>query len=169
MQNRFRRWLLAILLLPFTVMVVIPAGILLLFRSAHLAGVRTPDEPLFWLATMLAVVGAALSFWATASFFRYAEGTAAPWDPPTKFVVRGPYRYVRNPMILGVIFVLFAEAFLFRSWPIAVWACLFWIANAIYFPLCEEPALKQRFATEYEAYCRHVRRWIPRRTPWQQP
>ena len=43
------------------------------------------------------------------------KGTLAPWDPPKHLVVEGPYRYVRNPMISGVLFVLLGEALVLRS------------------------------------------------------
>jgi protein-S-isoprenylcysteine O-methyltransferase Ste14 len=63
-------------------------------------------------------------------FVRHGEGTPAPWDPPRKLVVRGPYRHVRNPMIAGVLLVLMGEALLLRCWPLGGWM-------ALYFPLRE--------------------------------
>ena len=102
-------------------------------------------------------------------FFRFGDGTAAPWDPPQRLVVVGPYRHVRNPMLTGVIAILFAESLLLQSWPIGIWATVFSIGNAIYFPLVEEPGLLARFGDDYRVYCQHVGRWIPRLSPWQQP
>ena len=97
------------------------------------------------------------------------DGTLAPWDPPRRLVVRGPYRFVRNPMISGVIFVLFSEALILRSLPLAAWAATFLVINLIYIPLSEEPMLRARFGDDYEEYCRHVRRFLPRVRPWQTP
>jgi protein-S-isoprenylcysteine O-methyltransferase Ste14 len=73
-----------------------------------------------------------------ASLRRFAaegEGTLAPWDPPRKLVISGPYRYVRNPMISGLIFVLFGEALLLLSSPHAEWAAAFLVVNLIHIPL----------------------------------
>jgi protein-S-isoprenylcysteine O-methyltransferase Ste14 len=105
----------------------------------------------------------------TASLRRFAkdgEGTLAPWDPPRKFVVTGPYRFVRNPMISGVVLILFAESALLRSRPHLWWALAFLAANMVQIPLMEEPMLRARFGAAYDEYCRNVRRLIPRLTPW---
>jgi protein-S-isoprenylcysteine O-methyltransferase Ste14 len=81
-------------------------------------------------------------------------------------VVRGPYRYVRNPMISGVILFLFGEACLLLSPPHLAWAGAFLALNLIYIPLVEEPQLARRFGESYRDYCRHVPRVIPRFRPW---
>jgi len=99
-------------------------------------------------------------------FVTEGEGTLAPWDPPRRLVVRGPYRFVRNPMISGVILVLAGEAMVLASRPHGLWALTFFAINAIYIPLFEEPFLRQRFGDDYEEYCRHVPRMLPRATPW---
>jgi protein-S-isoprenylcysteine O-methyltransferase Ste14 len=104
-----------------------------------------------------------------ASLRRFAtegEGTLAPWDPPRRLVVRGPYRYVRNPMISGVVLVLFGEAAVLLSRPHLSWAHLFLGLNAVYIPLLEEPLLAARFGDAYRTYCRHVPRLLPRWRPW---
>jgi protein-S-isoprenylcysteine O-methyltransferase Ste14 len=99
-------------------------------------------------------------------FAREGEGTLAPWDPTQRLVVRGPYRFVRNPMIVGVLLVVLGEAALFGAPALATWAALFFLMNAVWFPLVEEPALVRRFGRDYDEYRRHVPRWLPRRTPW---
>jgi protein-S-isoprenylcysteine O-methyltransferase Ste14 len=104
-----------------------------------------------------------------ASLRRFAtegEGTLAPWDPPRRLVVHGPYRYVRNPMISGVVLVLFGEAAVLLSRPHLSWALLFLGINAVYIPLLEEPLLAARFGDAYRTYCRHVPRLLPRWRPW---
>jgi protein-S-isoprenylcysteine O-methyltransferase Ste14 len=72
------------------------------------------------------------------------EGTLAPWDPPRKLVVRGTYRYVRNPMISGVLGILLGEAIFFGSMPIFKWFVFFAVLSAIYMPLSEEPGRSPR-------------------------
>jgi protein-S-isoprenylcysteine O-methyltransferase Ste14 len=159
------RHLRAILLLPGIVAVAVPALIVL----------RTGTDPAFdigpALAIALLVLGAILMLGGlllvvrtVALFAREGEGTLAPWDQTRRLVVRGPYRYVRNPMLSGVFAILLGEALLFGSVPLLLWFGGVVLANALYMPLIEEPRLKRRFGEEYEAYCANVPRWIPRLT-----
>src|SRR5207248_5921427 len=67
-------------------------------------------------------LGLVLFFSSLRRFAAEGQGTLAPWDPPQHLVVEGPYRFVRNPMISGVVFILVGEAMLLRSRPHAVWA-----------------------------------------------
>jgi protein-S-isoprenylcysteine O-methyltransferase Ste14 len=69
-------------------------------------------------------------------------------------------------MITGVLFLLTAEALLLGSWPLLAWMGVFFLGNAVYFPLVEEQGLEQRFGQAYREYKRNVPRWLPRRQPW---
>jgi protein-S-isoprenylcysteine O-methyltransferase Ste14 len=111
---------------------------------------------------LLIAIGLALVAWTVRLFVGVGQGTLAPWDPTSTLVVRGPYRYVRNPMITGVATILAGEALLFRSWGIVVELAIFVVVNALYFPLVEEPGLRRRFGAEYEEYRARVPRWLPR-------
>ncbi len=163
------RWsfIKALLLLPGTVLVLVPALILALtgidisFGEATLAGLF-----FFWAGLLCAAAGIGLAGWSMVLFRGRGRGTPAPWDPPRNLVVEGPYRYVRNPMITGVLLILAAEALLLRSRGLAVWGAVFFIGNMFYFPLVEEPGLVKRFGNDYRTYADHVPRWIPRRRPW---
>jgi protein-S-isoprenylcysteine O-methyltransferase Ste14 len=90
-----------------------------------------------------------------------------PLDPPRKFVTVGPYRYVRNPMYLGMAIFLIGEAVLFADR--ASLARILWYGLALvviiecFVVFYEEPATRRRFGLEYEAYCRRVSRWVPRK------
>ena len=99
-------------------------------------------------------------------FVAVGQGTLAPWTPTQHLVVVGPYRYVRNPLISGVIGVLLGEAALLGAVPVLIWALGVIVLNLIYIPLIEEPGLRQRFGKDYAQYMRHVPRSMPRRTPW---
>lgn len=161
------RHLLSIAALPLMVAVLIPVW---LARRNHISPAPATDIP----AILAQVAG--LSFLAigvllfVASLRRFAgegEGTLAPWDPPRRLVLSGPYRYVRNPMISGVIFLLLGEALVLLSRPHFEWALIFFAINAVYIPLLEEPQLKHRFGAAYAEYCRHVPRLVPRIRPWE--
>ena len=161
------RHLFAIAALPFVVTVAIPAWIARR-RAIVFAIGSTPIERLLQLlGAALLMLGLVLFVSSLRRFATEGEGTLAPWDPPRKLVVRGPYRYVRNPMISGVVFILFAEAAVLRSVPHAQWALTFLFINLVYIPLFEEPQLEARFGESYREYRRHVPRIIPRLRPWQ--
>jgi protein-S-isoprenylcysteine O-methyltransferase Ste14 len=161
------RHLLAIAILPFTVAVLVPVWIARRYGVVLTLGRSV--GPVFLQLVGLALLSLGLVLF-VASLWRFAtdgKGTLAPWDPPRVFVVRGPYQYVRNPMISGVILFLFGEAFALLSPSHGVWAVCFVILNLIYIPLMEEPQLERRFGDSYRDYRRHVRRFIPRLRPWR--
>ena len=134
------RMVRTIIVLPGTVLFLIPAIILVVTANSRFAPkLITPSQIWFWLALLAAGIGSVLCMWTAMLFTKYGEGTPAPWDPPRKLVIIGPYRYVRNPMITGVLLVLLAE----------------------------EKGLEKRFGDEYLKYKARVPRWIPRLTPWE--
>jgi protein-S-isoprenylcysteine O-methyltransferase Ste14 len=160
------RHLLSIALLPLTVLVLVPLWIAERGGIGARVGADAGELALQLAGALLLAVG--IGFFA-ASLRRFAgegEGTLAPWDPPRRLVVRGPYRYVRNPMISGVVLMLFGEAALLLSLPHLVWAGAFLALNLVYIPLMEEPQLVRRFGESYREYARHVPRVIPRLRPW---
>ena len=163
------RHALSATLLPGTVLVVVPVWIARRY-GVNAAWPGTAGQIALAAAGVLLLVPGVILFGSSLRrFFTTGRGTLAPWDPPARLVVSGPYRYVRNPMIAGVMFVLFAIALLLRSWPHAAWAGMFVLINAIYIPLLEEPDLAARFGDDYATYRRHVRRFVPRLTPWDGP
>lgn len=166
----FRRLLRPLLLLPGTVLVLVPGIILYASRKSALAADPAgPGHALLWLGLATATAGMALAGWTVSLFTRFGRGTPAPWNPPQKLVVRGPYRYVRNPMITGALLILAAETMVFRSWPLCAWLVFFFLANGVYFPLVEEKGLEKRFGNTYRQYKEKVPRWIPRLHPWKPP
>ena len=162
------KMLRAVLLLPGNVLIVIPALILWATKETRFGWqCSLPKDYQFWLGILLILPGIGMSVWTSRLFLKKGEGTPAPWDPPQKLVILGPYRHVRNPMITGVITMLCAEAIFFQSWPLLGWAIIFFLGNAVYFPLFEEKGLEARFDGAYLEYKRNVPRWIPRLAPWQ--
>jgi protein-S-isoprenylcysteine O-methyltransferase Ste14 len=158
----------AILVLPGSALVVIPAIILWWSAgTAYEGALASPGGPAFWLAVLFAAAGLTLLAHTILLFARRGRGTLAPWAPTQRLVVTGVYRHVRNPMISGVLAVLLGETLLFQSLPLLAWAGLFALVNAIYMPLIEEPGLEKRFGNDYRTYKNNVPRWLPRLTPWR--
>lgn len=162
-----KRWLIASLTLPVPAAVLIPAALTFLFRAKRRTPLLLmPSGVTSWLGATAGVVGLTLAVRSALAFARFGEGTPAPWDPPKRFVAYGPYRFVRNPMILGVFFILLGEALLLRSAPLFAWFAFFVFANCLYIPLVEEKSLRRRFGSTCLQYTDHVPRWFPRRTAW---
>ena len=167
MKYALPRHLLSIAVLPFMMAVAIPIWVARTNGVRFHIGSSVTEVAIQILGLIAGVIGVLLFVSSLQRFATEGDGTLAPWDPPRKLVVRGPYRYVRNPMISGVIFIQFAEALVLLSKPHALWALTFLAANFIYIPLLEEPQLKLRFGKEYEDYCRHVPRLFPRLSPYE--
>ena len=111
------------------------------------------------------VIGAAGAVVALSCIFTFAtigKGTPAPFDPPRRLVIRGPYRFVRNPMYIGAGLALASAALFYESLPLLGYAGLFFLTTHAFVVFYEEPTLRRTFGQEYEAYCRQVRRWWPR-------
>jgi len=100
-------------------------------------------------------------------FVRIGKGTLAPWSPTGKLVIDGMYRYVRNPMIIGVLIVLAGESIAILSLNIFIWTLIFFIINNIWYIFYEEPDLEKKFGDEYRKYKKSVPRWIPRLEPYK--
>ena len=122
-----------------------------------------------WVAAVPSVLGFAVALRCIWDFGRTGRGTPAPMAPPQKLVVVGPYRYVRNPMYLGFLmgwaglWVVFG-----RSNKAAIeTASAMALAVVLFVLFYEEPTLRRKFGAEYEEYCRHVRRWLPRIHAWE--
>ena len=154
----------AILILPGTALIYVPVLLVWLTRNTAYAARWMPETVTGWLGGILfAGIGLVLMIWSSRLFVtRGGGGTPAPWEPISNLIILGPYRYLRNPMLSGVIFFLIAEAFIFQSWPIFLWAVFFFALNTVYFAKFEEPQLERRYGAPYVEYKRNVPRWLPR-------
>ncbi len=110
---------------------------------------------------VIGAAGAAVALWCIFTFAFVGRGTPAPFDPPRRLVIQGPYRFVRNPMYIGAGLALAGAALFYESWPVLSYAGLFLLATHLFVVLYEEPALRRTFGQEYEAYCGRIRRWWP--------
>lgn len=128
------------------------------------AGITRPPEigvvEAGGLALLLA--GGLLALWSVFAFALIGRGTPAPFDPPRRLVIGGPYRWVRNPMYIGAGLVLLGAAMFYGSIGLVLYAVAFWSAAHLFVLFYEEPALRRTFGAEYEAYTQSRRRWMPR-------
>lgn len=120
---------------------------------------RNPVQQLGALVGASGTVVLATCIW---EFARSGRGTLSPVDPPKHLVVQGLYRYVRNPMYVGVTTILLGELLITRSAAFA-WYCAGWLVAVNLFIIgYEEPTLRHQFGPSYDAYTKSVGRWIPR-------
>jgi protein-S-isoprenylcysteine O-methyltransferase Ste14 len=114
-----------------------------------------------WLSLALIIGGAVGILWSGWSLTLAGKGTPAPFDPPKEFVVRGLYRFVRNPMYGSDLLVLLGESLLFESVVLLLYAVVMLCGFHLFVVLYEEPTLKRQFGQSYEWYHKSVPRWIP--------
>ena len=139
-------------------------GFVLPARLLRAAGVAPPEAigaPQM-IGMMLGAAGAALGTWCLLALVVIGKGTPMPLDPPTRLVVRGPYRFVRNPMYLGSGLALAGAALYFNSIRLAAYGAALGAAVHAFVVFYEERALSDKFGLDYDAYRRRVARWIPR-------
>ena len=110
---------------------------------------------------VIGAAGAAVALWCIFTFATIGKGTPAPFDRPRRLVIRGPYRFVRNPMYIGAGLALASAALFYESWALLVYAGVFLLVTHFFVVWYEEPTLRRTFEQEYEEYCRQVRRWWP--------
>ena len=110
----------------------------------------------------LGALGAAIALWCILTFAFVGKGTPAPFDPPRQLVVRGPYRFVRNPMYLGAGLALSGAALVYRSLALLGYVVALLVITHAFVVLYEEPTLMRLFGRSYDEYRATVRRWIPR-------
>jgi protein-S-isoprenylcysteine O-methyltransferase Ste14 len=114
------------------------------------------------LGAALILAGGGLVLETTARFALQGRGTPAPFAAPERFVVRGSYRVVRNPMYVGVLALIVGQALLLGREVLLVWAGVAAVLFQLFVVFHEEPELCKRFGAEYEEYRRRVGRWLPR-------
>ena len=121
-----------------------------------------------WISTPAGIVGllgigagGLVMVACVAEFAARGRGTPAPVDPPRQLVVRGPYRFVRNPMYLGMVLALLGELSLAFSLGFAGYIAGWFACIHLLVVLYEEPTLGRKFGADYERYTREVGRWWP--------
>ena len=143
-------------------------GLLLVYLPARLlypAGIVRPPEMGVWQVAgmLLGLAGAALALACILTFVVIGSGTPAPFDPPRRLVMRGPYGLVRNPMYVGAGFAIAGAAMFYGSWPLLGYVGVYFVIAHLFVAGYEEPTLRRIFGTDYVAYCRRTGRWLPKR------
>ena len=114
-----------------------------------------------YLSVLLLLMGASILLRSIWSFAHVGRGTLAPFDETQKLVVVGLYRFVRNPMYVGVVLILLAESWFFMSSDLVQYTVLFFVAANVMIIGYEEKRLRHKYGDEYRRYCERVGRWIP--------
>ncbi len=152
-----------LVLAPGTVVVLVPWWITHWRVHAHFAGLG----PVRVLGVLAIAAGALVLLDSFARFAWQGIGTPAPVYPTRHLVVKGFYRYVRNPMYVALLLVIAGQALLFADARLIVYAFFAWLAPHLFVVFYEEPKLRRSFPDEYAQFAAHVPRWIPRLTPWK--
>jgi protein-S-isoprenylcysteine O-methyltransferase Ste14 len=153
--------LLFTLLAPCSVTLAVPY---LLLRS------RAEIFPVHWNSLQLAgivliIAGVAIYIWCAGDFISKGKGTPAPYEPPKELVIKGLYRYSRNPMYVGVLSVVAGEALFFTSLSILIYTLALLLLFHLRVTLYEEPTLKRLFGQSFDDYCGRVPRWLSLHKP----
>ena len=141
------------------VLIFVPARVL----SA--SGVLPPTAVGVWQVAgmLLGAAGAALALSCIVAFVVLGRGTPAPFDPPRRLVIRGPYRFVRNPMYIGAGLAVVGAALFYQSSALLGYVGVLFLVTHLFVVAYEEPTLRRTFGKDYLAYCERTGRWWPRR------
>jgi protein-S-isoprenylcysteine O-methyltransferase Ste14 len=152
----FIRTALFTLVAPLMVMAVIPYLI-----AVRFTWVQVDLGLVKYAGVVLQGIAWGIYLWCAADFMR-SQGTPAPVDPPKELVMRGLYRYVRNPMYVGVMTGIAGVAVWFGEALVVVYGVIGFVLVHTFVTVYEEPHLRKVFGQAYEGYCKAVPRWIPR-------
>lgn len=146
--------------LIFSVLVPGTVGVYIPWR---LRGVGPHEvSALGWMGLAPLAMGAGVYLWCAWDFAAFGLGTPLPLDAPKRLVARGLYRFVRNPMYVGVLLLILGQALWFESVAILWYALAVALLFHLFVVLYEERALRSKFGESYRQYCSRVPRWLPR-------
>lgn len=150
----FIKALFAFLVLPGMSAGVIPL-LIVLYLPTHYDG--------FWWGRVPFAIGCTILFMCVIAFYAEGNGTLAHWNPPKKMITSGFYKYVRNPMYVGIILILIGESLIGGSLWLLGWLVFMTIAFNLHIRFVEEPWLARTFPDEWADYSRSTPRWWPRK------
>ena len=150
--------------LIFTVLVPGTAAVWIPYRLVSSPGSRgsMPLGSFRYAGLAAMLVGVLIYLWCAWDFVFAGKGTPAPIDPPKELVVRGLYKYVRNPMYIGVLSLVLGQSLWFEAIGLLAYGGLVFLLFSAFVFFYEEPALRRKFGASYKRYCEMVPRWLPR-------
>lgn len=113
-----------------------------------------------YVGILLFLIGLVVMFHCIIMFAVEGRGTLSPADPTKKLVIKGLYRFSRNPMYLGVMMILIGEGIFFQSSNLLIYSLFIFLAFTLFILMVEEPRLRKDFGEDYRKYCQKVRRWF---------
>ena len=117
------------------------------------------NAPVTYFGIFLIGIGATLTLSAIA-MFRKNNTPVVPGTKPTFVVMKGPYTFTRNPMYLGLTFILIgAGVWIGNALSIACFAIFVVYINSTFIPR-EEKMMENLFGQKYLGYKSKVRRWL---------
>ena len=115
-----------------------------------------------WLGLAPMVVGLAMYLWCAWDFAVFGRGTPLPLDAPKQLIAHGLYRFVRNPMYVGVLLAILGQALWFGSAVTLRYALAVALLFHLFVVFYEEPTLRRKFGKSYTQYSLEVPRWLPK-------
>lgn len=146
------------ILVPGSVTVLVP----FLLLSSDLEVLLFENGAMKYGSIIPILLGLLFYVWSAYDFAVFGKGTPAPLDPPKSLVIRGPYRYTRNPMYAGGVLILIGESLYFGSATLVIYTSVVWLTFHLFVVLYEEPHLRTMFGADYDSFMQATPRWIPR-------
>lgn len=153
------RNLAMIVVFPGTVAIYIPYRLLTPIDVPRMSQWSLYQYP----AALLILFGTGILLSCIWSFARIGRGTLAPFDETRRLIVVGLYRYLRNPMYIGVTLILLGQSWFFWSDRLLIYAGIVFVAFNTLVIAYEENRLRYKYGNQYRRYCNSVGRWLPGR------
>jgi len=109
---------------------------------------------------VLILFGAAFWLYSISLFHFSGKGTPVPTSPPKRLVVKGVYKYTRNPMYISVLLILLGYFIVFGQLLLLLNVFIMAIFFQLFITRYEEPTLNKKFGKRYTEYCNKVQRWL---------
>lgn len=131
--------------------------------AMQFSGILPPVDigVLRYFGVIFMAAGFIFAIYCTLLLFLPISGKPVPYDSYHKFVATGPYRYVRNPFLLGIAVVLIGESIFIAEIAMFAYTLVMMLCMHFWIVFFEEPALMDRYGDEYLSYMKRVSRWLP--------
>ena len=118
--------------------------------------------PVHYAGAALCIFGVLFAIYCAIILIITGPSVSAPYEAGGAFTISGPYRYMRNPLMLSIIVTLWGEAIYFERLSLILYAGLFTSAVHAWVVFFEEPALRRALKGTYGEYHKSVPRWFPK-------